>query len=320
MNAVTDMSRGSRMNPVPPPLSPGRLKASLRLVLAVALGAITLGPILAGLSGCSGDTTGPKTKEKIAVYGNLYVGESVGGEAGVLVTRVKPILQHYDINEAGVTDAVVTLRREGSTRIDTLSRESGDWPGYYKNRGVRIEARATYHLQVEVPGQNVITATTTTPDTLVFYSEPRVSPGTMRHAVIPDSFPIVIGCRNPDQILLVDVYCEEDWSTARYLEPFGGQKTPNDYQEYGGDDGQPRHIFGYMRYQDLEKRGSVSLVNFYDAMMVFWGRYTVTVASIDENAYNYLYRDHPEENGGIVGGIGLFGSAHRRAYEVEIVE
>jgi hypothetical protein len=42
--------------------------------------------------------------------------------------------------------------------------------------------------------------------------------------------------------------------------------------------------------------------------------------SIDENHYNYLWKEHPEESGGIVGGIGVFGSARRERYEVEVVE
>ena len=42
--------------------------------------------------------------------------------------------------------------------------------------------------------------------------------------------------------------------------------------------------------------------------------------SIDQNYYNWLYRDHREENGGINGGIGVFGSACRRLWNVRAVE
>ncbi|MBD3334301.1 MAG: hypothetical protein GF355_02190 [Candidatus Eisenbacteria bacterium] len=54
-------------------------------------------------------------------------------------------------------------------------------------------------------------------------------------------------------------------------------------------------------------------------MMVFYGRYEVQLPAIDDNAYNYLYREHPEESGGIVGGLDVFGSAYRERFQVEVV-
>jgi hypothetical protein len=55
-------------------------------------------------------------------------------------------------------------------------------------------------------------------------------------------------------------------------------------------------------------------------MMVFYGRQQVQLLSIDDNYYNFLYREHPEESGGIIGGIGVFGSAYRKDYRVEVQE
>ncbi|MCA9726882.1 MAG: DUF4249 family protein, partial [Candidatus Eisenbacteria bacterium] len=218
---------------------------------------------LAMSAGCSGDTTGPDTEEKIAVFANLYVGQTVTGESSVLVSRVLPILDPYDPDQAAIDDAVVTLRREAA-EPETLAAAGR---GHYVTDALRIEPRMTYHLEVAIPGRPLIMATTTTPDTLGLLSEPRTVPETMRHAAIPDSFPIVLDSPEPSQILLVDVYCEEAWEDARYLEPFAGHDKPDDSREYGGDNGEPRHIFAYMRYEDLEHFETHRIINFYDAMM-----------------------------------------------------
>jgi hypothetical protein len=54
--------------------------------------------------------------------------------------------------------------------------------------------------------------------------------------------------------------------------------------------------------------------------MAFYGQYEVGVYSIDDNYYNYLYRDHPERNGGVTGGVGCFSSACRKTYRVRVIE
>ncbi|MBD3335029.1 MAG: hypothetical protein GF355_05895 [Candidatus Eisenbacteria bacterium] len=69
---------------------------------------------------------------------------------------------------------------------------------------------------------------------------------------------------------------------------------------------------------DTEREEELFRIEFYSAMMVFYGRYEVQLLAIDDNAYNYLYREHPEESGGIVGGLGVFGSAYRERSQVKV--
>ena len=142
----------------------------------------------------------------------------------------------------------------------------------------------------------------------------------MRHAAIADSFPLVVSCPDPEQIFLVDVYCLEEYQNARYVHKIGPADHPKDYDEYGGDNGEPRHIQAYFRLKDLGIGEAGYRISFYGDMMAFYGEYMVGVFSIDQNYYNYLYRDHPELNGGINGGIGVFGSACRQQYHVKSVE
>ena len=262
------------------------------------------------LAGCSGDTTAPQDAGTIAVFGTLYIGKTID-EPGIRVSRVQPIEAPYDRDEAAVNDALVTIRREGAPAPDTLRLAR---PGEYVGSGFSIAARTTYHLRVVVPGGPEITATTTTPDSFSASGGPPHGP--VEYEALQDLYPILVRCENAKQILLVDAYCNEDWEDARYVNPFGSRNAPEDYDEYGGDNGPPRHISAYFRLDQIVRDGDAYVIDFYSAMMAYYGSYDVHVLSIDDNTYNYLYRDHPEENGGIEGGIGLFGSAERRVWTV----
>lgn len=285
----------------------GRLGA-----LAAALAAAAV------LSGCGkGDTTGPEWEKEIVVFGYLYVNETVNEGNALFLSRTMPVDEYYDIDEAVVTGALVTLRKEGAGKPDTLAMVR---PGYYANPAVAVEPVATYHLRVEIEGEDPITASTTTPWPFEVFAEPKALPDSMVHSAIADSFPIHLDCESEDQIFLVDAYCLEEWENAFYIEAFGPDEQPQDYDEYGGDDGEPRHIAPYFRVKGLERENGHYRLGWYGDLMVFYGDYDIQVMSIDDNYYNYLYRDHPELNGGIAGGIGVFGSACRATWRVRAVE
>jgi len=269
------------------------------------------------LTGCEGDIAGPPLRDEIAVFAFLYVGEAVSDSNAMLITRTRPLLDPYDPAEAAVTTATVTLRREEDSVPDTLSMVH---PGYYANPSVIIDSLTVYHLTVIVPGEEVITATTATPVPYDLLNGPQPLPDTMRHADIPDSFPFALTCPDEEQIFLLDVYCLESWEDARYINPFGDHDRPGNEEEYGYETGEPRHIFAYFRIEDVAREDDTYTIGFYSAMMAFWGSYEVSLLAIDDNYYNYLYREHPEESGGIVGGIGVFGSAFRSRYLVEVSE
>ena len=266
------------------------------------------------LIGCAGDTTGPETRKEITVFGYLFVGEAVTEQNAIRVAEIRPVAEFYDPAEAVVSNALVTLRKHGAAP-DTLTMVR---PGYYAAPDLVIEPETAYDLGILIPGRAPISSTTTTPVAFTTRRDPRVLPGTMRIDAIPDSFAMVLSCRNPDQMLLLDVFCEEDWRTATYINPTGSRDHPADYAEFGGDHGEPRHITAYFQLKNLPMEGDDHKLGYYEALMVFYGRYTVTCLAMNDNYYRYLYRDHPEESGGIVGGLGVFGSACRKQYRVEV--
>jgi hypothetical protein len=281
---------------------------------AALLRTVVLLPLL--LSGCDSAPTRPKYVEEIAVSACLYVGETISNSNAFILTRTRPVDEYYDSGEAAIRDAVVTLRADGATREDTLRMVA---PGRYANPAFVVRPLTTYHLKAQAGGAT-ITASTTTPIAFDVLRAPRVLPDVMRHAAIADSFPLVVDCRDPEQIFFVDVYCLEEYQNARYVYRMGTAEHPKDYAEYGGDNGEPRHISTYFRLKDLGGGEAGYRISFYGDMMAFYGEYQVGIFSIDQNYYSYLYRDRPELNGGINGGIGVFGSACRRQYHVRTVE
>jgi hypothetical protein len=273
--------------------------------------------VLASLlhGGCGEGSSRPETRDQVAVFGYLYVGEPVHNANAIAVSRVRPIDQVYDFEEAAVRNAIVTLQREDDPPAP-LQHLGGASPGHYANESITIEPGTTYRLRVEIPGDRVLTATTITPDSFTVAGGPPV--GEVRHEILQEEYPMLVTAPDAKQIFLVDVYCLEEWQDAFYVNPFGDHDQPDDFDEYGGASGEPRHITAYFRLRNLVREEEGYRIDFYGAMMAFFGEYDVHVFSIDANYYNYLYRDYPEENGGIEGGIGVFASSCRRAWRVTV--
>jgi hypothetical protein len=233
----------------------------------------------------------------------------------IVVRRVGPADRYYDRGEAEVRDALVILKPPRAAP-ETLAMFR---PGHYAAPDLVIHRDSTYALTVKV-GDAVLTAATKTPALITVSRGPPPYPQPMIHDEIASAFPILVTCRDPAQIALVDVWCAEKYYNARWVHKIGTSDYPSDDQEYGGDNGPPRHISAYFRFEELDRLGDAYEIDFYGAMMAFYGEYQVGVYSIDENYYNYLYRDNPEHSGGIHGGIGVFGSACRKQYDVMVNE
>jgi hypothetical protein len=193
-------------------------------------------------------------------------------------------------------------------------------PGTYGSDRVVPRPETTYRLRVELADGDTLSASTTTPGSLSILGGPPPWPAS--HGSLASSYPVYLNGPDTTQIVLCDVYCLSSWSDARYINPFGDHDRPDDEQEYGGENGEPRHIFAYFRLGDLARRstGSGFVLDFYSAMMAFYGAYELNVMAIDDNTYRWLYQDHPEENGGVEGGLGVFGSVIRRKWSLDVTE
>jgi hypothetical protein len=275
-----------------------------------------LAAVAGGLAaaGCGGDTSGPPTADEIVVFGYLYVGEPLDASRAIRVSRVQPIDDVYDPETAAVDGALVTLSVDGGVE-ESLEPVA---PGAYADSTIVIRPRSTYRLRVEIPGDRVVTASTTTPPAISVTGGPPETPESVRHETLQDEYPVFVACDEPRQVLLTDVYCREEWQDAVFIYPIGPEDGPADYDEYGGDNDEPRHIFAYFEADDVIQEAGLYRIDFYGAMMAFYGEYDVLVSAIDANTYAWLYRDRPEENSGVQGGLGVFGSASRRAWRVTV--
>jgi hypothetical protein len=273
-------------------------------------------PLLALLAGACSPATRPAFEPEIVVLAHLRVGEPVAGAAAVTLTATRPVDAPYDPAEAAVRDALVLLAADGAAHPDTLRMLA---PGRYGDPALVIAPRTTYRLSVRA-GAVTLAAATTTPDSITFLRQPAVAPAAMPYAAIADSFPIVVSGPDPNRILWLDLYCLEPRENAYYVHPLAGHEVPKNEAEYGSPDGPPRHLFALVRLGDLAPTTGGRRVDFYGDLMAFYGRYQVALFAVDDNEYQWLHRDQPERHGGIVGGIGVFGSVSGRTWIVEIVD
>ena len=136
--------------------------------------------------------------------------------------------------------------------------------------------------------------------------------------------PVILNCEDEEQIVYIDMFCNESFENAEYISPFTeDHKFPENREEYdGGVNGEPRHIQAFARLKDLETDNFPGqyVVFWYNSMIVFYGSNTMQILAIDDNYHNYLYTENPEFNGGIQGGIGVFGSVCGEKFELMVME
>ncbi|MFZ0392181.1 MAG: hypothetical protein WAN36_17090, partial [Calditrichia bacterium] len=228
------------------------------------------------LLSCQGDTTSPEFEQTLTVFGYLWGNRPLDAAHAVLIARTRPIFDYYNLEEAAVRNALVVITEESSGRKFKLQDTAGR-PGFYFNDSLIIKPKETYRLQVEAAGIT-ITAQTTVPPVLQLTTELRADTvNAFFNKTISRTKPVFMDCEDIDQIILVDMYCNETWENAEYITPFFGQDKPQNREEYdGGRDGEPRHIRGMARLREMVSDNFPGryVVDWYSSMLVFYGSYT----------------------------------------------
>lgn len=271
---------------------------------------------------CSDNPTAPKYQKEIAVFGFLWAEQPLSRERAIAITWTQPITDFFDANQAAVDNAQVTITDQKSGRVYELGNDA-DRPGFYYNDSLFVEHETTYALAIRTAACKV-TAETTTPGKITL--DTPLSRTTVNQ-VTPENLgyekPIVVDCPSPDQVILVDLTCQEAYQNAEYINDFGPNKYPEDQEEYdGGQNRPPRHIQITVKYADLaaDEFAGQHVVYWYGAMLTFYGAHTLQILAIDANYHNYLYKENPVLNGGVRGGIGVFGSVSGEAFRLEVVK
>jgi len=271
-------------------------------------------------TGCEKNPAEPDFQKEITVFGYLYGNESLGPEHAIRILNTRPVTEHYDANEAAVTGADVSITRKSDGSVTKLN-ESAVQPGYYYNNSLLILPKETYELTVKV-GDKVVTASTTVPADLVTESQLSTSSVNYEYRTnLGYDKPVLLQHENTEQLIMVEMYCNEPYNNAEYVTPFRDHKYPDDEDEYeGGGNGEPRRIWALVPIQDLVSGlyNNKPSVYWYSSMIVFFGSNTMHIMAIDDNMHYYMTMENPELSGGVNGGIGVFGSLCGTKYELFI--
>lgn len=267
---------------------------------------------------CENNPASPTYQKEVSVFGFLWAEQSLSKENAISITYSQPISQYYDISQAAIQNGDITFEELPQEKAIKLI-EDNNRPGFYYNDDIFIKAGGEYQLTINVDGKTV-TATTRVPTILETYSDlDKDSVTVISEKNWGYKMPIYLNHENPNQLIMTDMYCNENWQNAEYITPFHNHTKPDNREEYdGGINGEPRHIYALVPYKDLKSAefAGEPTIFWYSSMLVFRGSYIMTVMAIDDNYHNYLTKEHPVFSGGINGGIGVFGSMSGKKYQL----
>jgi hypothetical protein len=278
--------------------------------------------VLAAFCACGDNPAGPGYRKEIAVFGFLWTERPLSRDRAIAVTWTRPIDAYFDERSAAVEDAEVTLTDRTGGRAYTLA-EDADRPGFFYNDSLIVRLRTAYSLAIQCEGR-LVTAETVTPGPIGLDTPlSREEINTVASENLGYANPIRIECDSPDQMILVDLTCLEDFRNAEYIREFSANKTPEDQEEYdGGRNGPPRHTQLAVKYDDLvsELFGGEHVLFWYGFMLNFYGRHTLQVLAIDDNLNRYLSMENPVLSAGVQGGIGVLGSVSGEDFSLQVVK
>lgn len=272
---------------------------------------------------CSKNPNAPDYEKEIAVFGFLWGNKPMTADRAMMISYTQPIDAMYELQQAVIKNANVTITEVSSGDVFILS--DAEKPGFYFNDKLIARPKTEYLLTIKVDDQE-ITARTIVPPALNLQTElPIGKVDSVYQEKLSLQKPIFAACEDDEQIIVVDVYCNESWENAEYINPFWGKKKPEDAGEYGGQDGnsEPRHITATAKFKDLLSLNFPGqyAIDWYSSMIGFFGSYTMQVMAIDGNYYNFINKnEYPELQSGIQGGIGVFGSMCGETYQLYILK
>ena len=273
---------------------------------------------------CGKNPNTPNYQKEIAIFGFLWGNKPMTADRAIMISYTQPIDKFYDLEQSVVHNANVTITEISSGNVYILA--DTEKPGFYFNDNLIPKMKMEYFLKIEVDNK-IITATTIVPPELKIQTELTTDKiDSVFHDDLSKTNPMFIDCEKDDQIIVVDVYCNESWENAEYINPFWGREKPENAGEYAGDDGnsEPRHVIASAKFKDLlsfTTHQGKYVIDWYSSMIGFFGSYTMQVMAIDDNYYNFInINEYPELQSGVTGGIGVFGSACGETFRLYILK
>jgi len=285
------------------------------------------------LIACS-DNTAPRRYSELSYYlcGILEAGYYVDTDHPILFGKTKDIgmidseiaIEDAAINLYEITDDQITqsVNLQWNASADGYIDQDGQLP---------INAGSKYRIEVNY-NDTQIYGETAVPSEISVYGDSLVSGipawndypaddqwSELKLEEANSIHPIQIRTRNNEEFnLLTEFYCLEEYWEAEYTYPPSDNYFPEDAQEYMGDVRQyPRRNMGYYMYQPDNLMVDF---NSYQSSLLFYGKTEVSVYSIDNNYLKYLYKSDGYTQGGIIGGIGIFGSKSGKKLYTRVIK
>lgn len=301
------------------------------------------------LTACEDNTSGVRYENDsyLILIGSLRDGEPVGPE--------NPVFLGQTIPADGGNLADMTLPETADVVIHDLSNDqsyplipfgvvpdtlSGDSlyvyfdPNFMDSGNALIpQPGVTYRIEAVTPTDSVW-AETTMPARITLeenagytFEFPQNDAGfpTMSYEVINQEHPLMIHSDSGEEHrMLFRFYCLEEFEDQpeyinKILDQPDSPEEPEQYEDpYNGS---PRKIRWYNLYKPRPDNGGYVIREAgYKSAFVFYGKYKVSVFSIDENYYKYLYKSEGYDWGGIHNGKGYFGSMSGQEMYTKIIE
>jgi hypothetical protein len=273
--------------------------------------------------GCGKNPAAPEYQKELTVFGYLWGNERLTADRAIWIAYTKPVIDFYEAGEAALKNGDATIKEKDTGLIYHLREQTGR-PGFYFNDSLLVRPKTVYQLTVVTDGKTV-TAVTTVPPVLGITTALRTDTvNVVKPENLSRNMPIFLQCENPEQVVLVDMDCNETYQNAEYIHPFDkSMKYPQNQEEYdGGANQEPKHITALAMVKEFASSdypGQI-VIFWYSSMIQFYGNYALQVAAVDDNFNNYSYKEHPELSGGIHGGIGVFGSMCGQAFYLKVVK
>ncbi len=289
------------------------------------------------------DFTAPEryTEQSYYITGILKAGKTVDFESPVIIGETTPV-EGFSLSDLFIRDADVVLYEMNDSRaiLDStiltciaipiqITLELVDTMYIYVdvNEHLVIQPELSYRIEALIDSTDLVWSETTVPKTIQVLADPTGYIADSTASVWPEmvfedidlEHPIMIETLdNETSNLHAEFYCLENWDEAEYIFAMEEDTYPEDEEEYESEaDGSPRKTTTFYIFQPTD-----NLINFsfYQYAFNFYGKYEVTVSSIDDNYMSYLYKPEGYNHGGINGGVGYFGSAVCSVMYTKVIE
>ncbi len=300
---------------------------------------VLIGMILFGLISCEAPTSSERYDKDFyyIIAGSLQDNQPLTPEYSIYVGKtIKP---GQDILGSYIEDAeVVIIDDMGNTYplefgFDMVNEKLG-----YYNENLIPQSQHTYRIELHLPSEedsaviDTVWAETMIPKSISidlydrFTTDPdSVDSYHLEWETAGEDYPMIIHTADEEPVYLYSkYYCLEEWNTVRMVKPIMGSDTFDEEVDYDDPSNHyPRLLTIFAEYlPESDGNGGYQVFNAaYQGTIAFYGGYKITINSIDENFYTYLYK--PESNfeyGGVHGGYGYFGSCSGTVFYTTVVE